>query len=326
MNKRNYNIDFLRGCAFIFIVLIHTAWWSGQEYLPDWFSNLFLLIDVPIFIFISGLSYNYVESVGKNIKNILKQWNRWIFFLIFYVAITFIFFRSEFDLTKIVNYIFYGVPSEGSLKVVGGSLWFITVYIEVTILCSILLYFYNKYSKIEFKYILFFMILISTLNIDFIDSSTAIYSFVYLLGYYSYKNKFKSFKQFLLFELLTIFFVVFIFWISGYGIINLQDLKFPPTIYYLLASMPGILLTWFLKDKLKVLKNNFMCYLGKNAIFFYYSQGISSSLLFLIEPKIHIINIYIKFIVLVGINAVMAIVIGTTLNKLYNAIIKTRVI
>ena len=84
-------IDFLRGCACIFIILIHTAWWSGQKYLPSWFSNLFLLVDVPIFVFLSGLSYNYFESIGKNIKGILKQWNKWVFFLIFYSLISVLF-------------------------------------------------------------------------------------------------------------------------------------------------------------------------------------------------------------------------------------------
>ena len=43
MKKRNYNIDFLRGIATISIIIIHTAFWSGTEYLPSWVSNLTLL-------------------------------------------------------------------------------------------------------------------------------------------------------------------------------------------------------------------------------------------------------------------------------------------
>ena len=36
------------------IVLIHTAFWSGQQYIPYWFSNLILLVDVPVFFFLAG--------------------------------------------------------------------------------------------------------------------------------------------------------------------------------------------------------------------------------------------------------------------------------
>ena len=82
---RNNSIDFFRGLAFLAIIFIHTAFWSGESYNPAWFKNIFLLVDVPLFIFISGVSYNYVNSVAKNIKGILKQWNKWIFFLLFYI-------------------------------------------------------------------------------------------------------------------------------------------------------------------------------------------------------------------------------------------------
>ena len=323
IKERNNAIDFLRGCACIFIILIHTAWWSGTRYLPRWFSNLFLFIDVPVFIFISGISYNYFESIVKNIKNILRQWNKWVFFLIFYVAIIFIFFRSEFDAKELLNYIFYQVPDDGSLQVVGGSIWFVTTYIKVSIFSTILLHFYKKYNtSIEFNYILIFMILISMLDIPFIDTWTTIYSFVYLLGYYSYNNKITSLKQLIVFETLTIILINIISLLSGYYINDIQRLKFPPTLYYLAISMPGLLLVWFLKDRLRISKKNWMCYLGKNAIFFYYSQGISSSLLYFIEPKVIINNIYIKFIVLAIINIIMGVIFGIILNELYKFVVK----
>ena len=318
---RNYTIDFLRGCACIFIILIHTAWWSGQKYLPSWFSNLFLLVDVPIFVFLSGLSYNYFESIGKNIKGILKQWNKWVFFLIFYMLILYIFFRSEFDLTKLVGYIFYQVPSTGSLQVVGGSIWFITMYIKVTLFCSVILFFYKKYNTLDFKYILMFMILLSVLNIAFIDYYVAIYSFIYLLGYYSYKNKIKSLNFFFVIETILIISIMLLFMVSGYTIKDIQMLKFPPTIYYLMISMPGIILTWFLKDQLKISKDNPLCYLGKNSIFFYFSQGISSSILYFIVRKVSISNIYFKFFVMAICNIFMAIIIGIILNELYDAFV-----
>lgn len=42
MIKRNEYIDYLRGIASIGIIAIHTAFWSGQSYTPEWFQNLTL--------------------------------------------------------------------------------------------------------------------------------------------------------------------------------------------------------------------------------------------------------------------------------------------
>ena len=320
--KRNHNIDFLRGIAVISIILIHTAWWSGTSYLPIKFSSLFLLLDVPVFIFISGISYNYVNSIIKNIKGILKQWNKWIYFLIFYSLILLIFFNNSFHPSHIINQIFYNFPEETPLIVVQGSIWFIPMYIKVTIFCSIILYFYNKYKdKIELKYILLLILLLSQINIPFINKEIGIYSFIFLLGYYS-SNKKISKNTFIKSELLIILLTILIFKISNYSISNLQDLKFPVTIYYLLVSLPSIILFWYLKDKLKIKENNKINYIGKNALFFYYSQGISSSLLILISPHIHMYK-YIKFILMSSINIIISLIIGIILNELYNYIIKT---
>ena len=81
---RNNNIDFLRGLATISIIIIHTAWWSGEGYLPRWFSGLTLLVDVPVFMFLAGLSFNYVNSITKNIKGIIGQWKKWLYFLVIF--------------------------------------------------------------------------------------------------------------------------------------------------------------------------------------------------------------------------------------------------
>lgn len=49
--ERNDYIDFLRGVAVIGIVAIHTAFWAGQSYTPEWFWNLTLFLDVPFSFF-----------------------------------------------------------------------------------------------------------------------------------------------------------------------------------------------------------------------------------------------------------------------------------
>ena len=46
--NRNYYIDNIRGLATISVVFIHTVFWSGSSYVPEYMRNLSLLIDVPI--------------------------------------------------------------------------------------------------------------------------------------------------------------------------------------------------------------------------------------------------------------------------------------
>ena len=78
--KRNYNIDFLRGIATLCILLIHTTFWSGEAYLPKWFIALSMLIDVPAFMFISGITFNFSNSFSKNIKGIVEQFFNLLYF------------------------------------------------------------------------------------------------------------------------------------------------------------------------------------------------------------------------------------------------------
>lgn len=124
MVKRNDNIDFLRGIATLCIILIHTAFWSGELYLPAVVKNLTLLIDVPVFMFISGISFSYVNSVSKNVKSLIKQWKKWIFFVIIFALIIFIFYRTQFSFKDFFCWLVYYFPKSTPLIVVKGSIWF----------------------------------------------------------------------------------------------------------------------------------------------------------------------------------------------------------
>ena len=53
-NNRYEYIDMLKGIAVLSIIAIHTAWWAGQSYIPEWFRAVTLALDVPFFFFLSG--------------------------------------------------------------------------------------------------------------------------------------------------------------------------------------------------------------------------------------------------------------------------------
>lgn len=82
MIKRNEYIDYLKGIASIGIIAIHTAFWSGQSYTPEWFWNLTLLLDVPFFFYLSGWGGQYSKkSIEKMLKSLGKIWIKWIYFI-----------------------------------------------------------------------------------------------------------------------------------------------------------------------------------------------------------------------------------------------------
>lgn len=324
---RNYNIDFLRGIATLCIILIHTAWWSGTGYLPTWFSNLTLLIDVPVFIFISGISFNYVNSIIKNLKGILIQWKKWLYFLIFYTLLLLIFFREQFILKDIFSWIVYVFPHSNNIGVVAGSIWYMLMYIKVTIISSIIICAINHYfSKDKLKIIslvagiMLFIFLYCTTknNFLFFDSYVSFYCLIYLVGYILHNYQIKDLKQLFLLEGLNFFIMIIVFLAFNIGINDIQNIKFPPSIPYLFFSCISILLFWYLKDHLKIKKHNKINYIGKNAIFYYFSQGVSSSFIYYIYKYIPFSNTILIFLTMLLINIALATVGAIFLDKTYN--------
>ena len=324
---RNYNIDFLRGIATICIIIIHTAWWSGTGYLPTWFSNLMLLIDVPVFMFISGISFNYVNSIIKNLKGLLVQWNKWIYFIIFYIILYLLLYRNDFAVQNIFSWLVYLFPENLHIQVVGGSIWFMIMYIKVTIICSIIICAINHYCKEKKLEILKTVILLLLMTFCYcsfdnklliFDSYTSFYSLIYILGYTLHNYKIKDLKQLIVFELSNIIILILVFLALNLSINDIQNIKFPPSIPYLFFSLISIILFWYLKDNLNIKGNNKLVYVGKTAIFFYFAQGVSSSFIYNVYPYIPFENIALKFICMLISNIVLATLGAVFLDKSYN--------
>ena len=86
--KRDLYIDFAKGFATLAIIFIHTVFWSGQFYIPTELRVLSLLVDVPLFFALSGLTSG--NNIEKTLYRLLKLQ---ITFMIF---VTFLFFLEYF--------------------------------------------------------------------------------------------------------------------------------------------------------------------------------------------------------------------------------------
>ncbi len=335
MKQRDYNIDFLRGVATLWIIVVHTAFWSGELYLPKWFSNLTLLLDVPAFMYIAGLSFSYSNSITKTLKNIINQWKKWCYFLIFYVILTFIFYRYDFHFKDIISWLFYTFPKSYGFLVVGGSIWFISMYIGVSIFSSLIICINNYFEKNKDKniqnliYILLFLLLIFGHNTTgdaslLINKDISFYSLIFIFGYLT-RNYSINLKQAIIYLTSCLIILIGILMVNDYNISYFQQLKFPPSIAYLFISSFSIIIFWYLKDKLKIKKNNILNYVGKNAIFYYFAQGMSSTLIYrAVVALLPTVNPYILFVLMVILNIALATALVVILEKLYNLVCKIK--
>lgn len=96
----------------------------------------------------------------------------------------------------------------------------------------------------------------------------------------------------------------------------MQNNKFPPNIVYLVYSMITILIAIYCKS----FYHNRVCfinYIGKNAIWYYYSQGISSSLLFYCVPMVNV-GWILKLLIMFILNLLMVIIIAEIFKRAYD--------
>ena len=71
-----------------------------------------------------------------------------------------------------------------------------------------------------------------------------------------------------------------------------------------------------LYNRLKITKDNFINYIGKNAIFYYFAQGMSSSVVyFLIPPLKESVNIWVLMVIVYVLNVILAILFAEVLKK-----------
>ena len=307
--KRDVYLDFYRGLASVSVIFIHTAFHSGQTYVPYWAQNLTLLLDVPFFFFLSGwagtirkdtvekqevLDIKGQRAIKKALKGIVQIWKKWLFFLIV-IQIGCVFFNisgftSIFDF---LNALFFINVSIGTFSSVGSSIWFLPVYVVVTFWMGFWMDWMDSGSAntsinkrpmlISGMAICFMGIVYSTLGGTFFYMSSYFwfYSFFYILGYILAQYRVKNIREGLVSVCAFVLLWIGIAQIVQIPAIDLQKAKFPPIAMYWAASMISVVIALILKGRLpRFLVGSFIQKIGRNVIWFYYAQGIGSSLLF----------------------------------------------
>ena len=111
--------------------------------------------------------------------------------------------------------------------------------------------------------------------------------------------------------------LVWLFWYFGDDVFfKINKKKFPPQTAYIIWTFFSLTTLFVLYNRLKITKENFVTHIGKNAIFFYFGQGISSSLVyFLVVPMKELMPWWVLMIIIYVINVILAFIIATGLKK-----------
>jgi len=329
--QRNYYIDILKGIAIISVVFIHTAFHSGNAYVPKWFSNFTVLFEVPMFFFLAGWSYSYSKSNKNYVKSLLiTQIKYTVFMALLYIVIKIMNYmqltENTMSLTQLIKNIFHTYTDTGPFVGVYYSLWFFRVYFFVSLIGAMLI----TLVKTNIKKYIIIVCLICMLLVTFLTPSIGkidigielsyffFYMFFYILGN-ELKDKQLNVIPFILLSIFTIVSLICINKLTDINVLQIEGNKFPPNFVFLLWSLFGVYIVTFLKKYFKNCKKNIISIAGQNSIYIFFAQGIGSTILYWVSKYIGF-DWYYKIIIMFAINLGITTIITIILKFILDAI------
>lgn len=343
--KRDLYIDFAKGLATLSIIFIHTAFWSGQFYIPAEVRVFSLVFDVALFYALSGITSG--SNIEKTFYRLLKLQITYMIFVTFLFFMDYFFkifglnffslewlknfystFGSKYTINSIStspqwenlgNWYLHQYTNADTFPVVMGSFWYLKVYFILTVFGVLILRFFPKHVN-WFIALCIILTLIFNIFPEIYPNGqvgyVAFYLAIFLIGN-RMKGKRISGKMIPVLYALVAAALIWMFWYYGSEIFyKINRNKFPPKIPYIIWASFSLVTLFIFYNRLKISAESFVTYIGKNAIFFYFAQGISSSLVyFLVVPLKESTPWWVLMIVIYLINIVLAFGIAAVLKK-----------
>ena len=335
--SRDQSLDFLRGLAALNIILIHTVFWSGENYVPQRVQTLSLLLDVPFFFFLSGWAADYVRSLKKTLLSLVNIYLKYLVFFCMYILLLLLLravrgWEAGLSASNLLGNLVFQVETGTMLPVVMGSIWFMPVYFTVVPVGGLILWLVRRISGGDERKVslwtagalgVTFLLLSLTwtgVQIPLLSQTNLFHLFFYLLGFLCRRASIPRFA-----------------WMAGLGIADaallilvgrrlelpfliMQDMKFPPNVIYFLYSLPAVIGALWLREKLSGISGkNPICWAGRSALLFYFCQGIGSSLLLFAAPRVALAW-YWKLPLMYAVNLLVTAVCVWLLSGLYRAV------
>lgn len=327
IKQRDYYVDNARGLATLSVVFIHTVFWSGVFYAPDYMRVVSLFFDVPVFFLLTGFvfkSTGKIDSLHQSVKIVC-------YFFVFTLVVNALTFNLNIE--QLIGAITFNSANIPTFPVVNGSYWFVPMYISSTIIAHALIKSFGEKTKYlppiaVLYYVLgyFFGYKLNYAMLGISINSLLFYISLILTGYnfYDLIGKKKSYIY------LAIFVVSFIFLVNhNNDAINLQKYKLDLSLPYVLASLISVA---FIFTGLLTKKETVLSWIGQRAIYFYMAQGVGSSTIYLLVHRLKIdwipkllimfsVNLAVTFIVVISIFRVISIT-NTILSSRFFASIR----
>ncbi|RKE75859.1 acyltransferase family protein [Chryseobacterium sp. AG363] len=344
MNRDLY-IDFAKGLATLSIIFIHTAFWSGQFYIPAEVRVFSLVFDVALFYALSGITSG--ANIEKTLYRLLKLQITYMIFVTFLFFLDYFFkvfglsffsmewlqsfystFGSKYSTTSIStypqwenlgNWYLHQYTNADTFPVVMGSFWYLKVYYILTVFGVLILRFFPKHIN-WFIGLCIALTLLFNIFPEYYPTGqvgyVTFYLAVFLIGHTMRGKKIPTKAIPVLYGLVGAA-LIWMFWYYGGDIFyKINKNKFPPKVPYIIWALFSLTTLFVLYNRLKITKENFITYIGKNAIFFYFAQGISSSLVyFLVVPLKENMPWWLLMVIIYGINIILAFIISAGLKK-----------
>ena len=327
---RDYNLDFFKGLASISIVFIHTAFYSGETYIPGIMRMICLLVDVPLFIFLSGRGLSYNKDYKKIFYGMINTWVKWILFATILDLVSLICYGKAIQRPyEYLGQIFFGGLSLEHFVTVNGSMWYMPMYFLVaTVGGGLVALFRNfpKFSTLINEIIIFLLVGLVYVSVTgqeswfLLSGMCLFYLPIFLLGYKTASGYIMSTKIYVIGILASLgvwWGLSFILELDPY---NLQAAKFPPHIIYFAASMLSILSCLYFRKYTGneiAEKCKFIRFLGKNSLCFYFSQGIGGSFIYRFSYLADSLGWVATMLLLFLINLAVTVVCGCMLVAFY---------
>ena len=327
---RDYNLDFFKGLASISIVFIHTAFYSGETYIPGIMRMVCLLVDVPLFIFLSGWGLSYNKDYKKIFYGMINTWVKWILFATILDLVSLICYGRAIQRPyEYLGQIFFGGLSLEHFVTVNGSMWYMPMYFLVaTVGGGLVALFRNfpKFSTLINEIIIFLLVGLVYVSVTgqkswfLLSGMCLFYLPIFLLGYKTASGYIMSTKIYVIGILASLgvwWGLSFILELDPY---NLQAAKFPPHIIYFAASMLSILSCLYFRKYTGngiAEKCKFIRFLGKNSLCFYFSQGIGGSFIYRFSYLADSLGWVATMLLLFLINLAVTVVCGCMLVAFY---------
>lgn len=239
------------------------------------------------------------------------------------------------------NWYLHQYTNADTFPVVMGSFWYLKVYFILTVFGVLILKFFQKHINWFIGICIALTLIFNVFPAYYPSGQVGYVAFYLAIFLIAHQLKGKKPSPKFIISLYLIFFVFFaVKYINYSSTINysfenifslnynlniffdfinnlsLNKTKFPPRVPYIIWTFFSLATLFVFYNRLKISKESFITHIGKNAIFFYFAQGISSSLVyFLVVPLKENMLWWILMILIYVVNVILAFIIAAGLKK-----------